>query len=163
MVRLVRASKKKLGEILMEEGLLTQDQVEKILKEQRETGERFGDLLIDHAIVDQYDIAKAVVTQFHLPFIHLHNVEVNPNVKGIFTEAILNRNQFVPFDLVGDILLIAIFGPMDAEILEQLEQASGKQIRVFVSTITEIRKVITEQFTEKSEVSSLGQMLGIGG
>lgn len=159
MVRVVRASRKKLGEILMETGLVSEAQVEDVIRTQRETGELFGDLMIDKGYVSEGDIAKAMVTQFHLPYISLSNVQINTDVKGIFPVGIMNKNLFVPFDKVGNILLVATAGVIDVEILEELETSAGCPIRVFVTTVNNVRKAITEHFTEEDSLSEMGALL----
>lgn len=159
MVRIVRASKKKLGEILMEAGLVSGEIVAQVIRDQRETGELFGDILLERGLISESDIAKAMVTQFHLPYISLANVEINQDLKGMFPVGILNKNQFIPFDKVGNILLVATAGIIDVDILEELERTANCPVRVFVTTVSNVRKAIADHFTEEDSLSEMGELL----
>jgi type IV pilus assembly protein PilB len=161
MVRIVRATKKRLGEILMDAGLLSVDEVNKIINEQKQTGEKFGDILIAKGIVSAEDIVLAIVTQFRLPFVHLSQLDIGASMKGIFPEGLLRKHSFVPFDKLGDVLLIATSGPIDVEVLEELESMSQCHIRVFVATDPEVKKAIGDHFVEERKASELASMLNL--
>ncbi len=163
MVRITRATRKKLGEILMEADLLTPEQVARVIKEQKETGELFGDILLRLGLVSEQDIALALVTQFRLPFIFLRNVDVNPDLHGIFPEAVLRKYQFVPFDKIGNILLVASAGVFNSDVLEELEGVSGCMLSVYIATISEIKNTIDEHFKDETSFSEMGELLGLGG
>ncbi len=63
MVRLERFVRKRLGELLISAGLVTEDQVRQTLEEQKVTGELFGDILLAKGLVNESAIATAIVTQ----------------------------------------------------------------------------------------------------
>ena len=145
----------------MEADLLNADVVADVIREQRETGELFGDILLAKGLVTEMDIAQAIVTQFHLPFLFLRKIEINEELKGMFPEGILRKYQFAPFDKIGRILLIATAGAMGADVLEELEDVSGLSIRIFITTISEVRATIDDNFIEESSMNEMGKLLGL--
>src|SRR3989338_7350707 len=112
MVRLTRMSNKKLGELLMEEGVLGKDKLEEALKQQRGSGEMRGEVLVRLGIVTERDIAKTVATQFALPYLAVSQYFIPKDVIKVLPLQTLVEHQGVPIDRIGKPLLLAICSPV---------------------------------------------------
>jgi type IV pilus assembly protein PilB len=142
MVQIAKLIRKKLGEVLVDEGLLKEDQVQEALKRQRDTGEGFADILVSMGHVSEVDIARTLVKQSGLPFIDASKYRINRDGVQVVPVEFMWLNQFIVLDKIGKILLVAISGVMSTEIFEKLEKMSGSQIFVYISTSSQIQEAL---------------------
>lgn len=142
MARLTRLSGKKLGELLIEAGLLDDARLQKALVEQKATGELLGEVLVRLGFVSEIDIAQTLAMQFALPFIHVSQYYVNKDVLALFEPQKLLSHQCVPLDKIGQVVVMAVSGPMDVKVIEELEKKCGSEILLFVTTLGEIEKAL---------------------
>src|SRR6185295_5942702 len=142
MVQIAKLIRKKLGEVLVDEGLLKEEQVQEALRRQRATGEGFSEVLVSMAFLTETDIARTLVKQSGLPYIDASKYRINKDgVQAVPTE-LMWQNQFVVLDKIGKTLLVAISNVIGQEIFEKLEKVSGSQIFVYVSTGSQIQMAL---------------------
>lgn len=146
MVRMTRMSNKKLGELLIEEGVLDKPKLEEALQQQKATGEMLGEVLVRMNLVTERDIARTVATQFALPYLPVTQYFLPKEVLGILPVQDLVEHQCVPIDRIGKLLLLAIATPVDMKVLEGMEQKSGMEICLYVSTASEIEQTLDKHF-----------------
>jgi type IV pilus assembly protein PilB len=156
MVRITRMTRKRLGELLCDESLITEEQVQEALASQRKTGELLGEVLVRLGYVTEYDIAKTIVTQFGLPYIGIKQYFISDEAMKLFPERLMRQYQFLPLDKIGNVISIAVGGLLNFDVLGELEKSSGSHIQVFVSTWSEIKTTI-EEFFKSSGGASTGE------
>jgi len=163
VVRITRMTKKRLGELLCDEGLVNEEQIEEALGSQRKTGELLGEVLVRLGYVTEQDIAQTIVTQFGLPYIAVKQYFISDDTSTLFPERLMRQYQFIPLDKLGNVIIIAVGGLINFDVLTELEKASGARIQVFVSTWSEIQAVIDDTFKDRKkagdELTELGNML----
>ena len=146
MVNIAKLTKKRLGEILVTEGLLTEDQVKEALSEQKKTGDLLGEVLVKLGYVTENDIARTIATQFGLPYIDASKYFVSKEVQNVCTVDEMMQHQLVPMDKIGNILIVAVSGLLNEEIFEELEHRTQCKIHLFVSTSTQVMESIKNYF-----------------
>jgi type IV pilus assembly protein PilB len=163
MVRITRMTKKRLGELLRDEGLVNDEQIEEALASQRKSGELLGEVLVRLGYVTESDIAQTIVTQFGLPYLAVKQYYLAEEVVKLFPERLMRQYQFIPLDKIGNVITIAVGGLLNFDVLTELENMSGARIQVFVSTWSEIKAAIDVRFKgskgEGSDLTELGSML----
>lgn len=163
MVRITRMTKKRLGELLRDEGLVNDAQIEEALSEQRKSGELLGEVLVRLSYVTEQDIAHTIVTQFGLPYISVDQYFISEEALKLFPERLARQYQFIPLDKMGSVITIAVGGLINFEILSEMEKLSGARVQVFVSTWSQIKKALDAHFKaaakESGELTELGSML----
>lgn len=142
MVNVPKLIRKKLGEILVEEGLLKDDQVQEALKKQKESGGLLGEVLVKLQYVSEIDIARAIAKQFGLPYIDVSKYHIAKDVQGIIPAEMMHENQFVPLDKLGKALLLAVSGVLNGEVFEQLEKITGSRLFIYVSTASSVAEAL---------------------
>ena len=159
MVRITRMTKKRLGELLRDEGLVNEAQIEEALGEQRKSGELLGEVLVRLGYVTETDIAQTIVTQFGLPYIAVKQYYLADEVIKLFPERLMRQHQFIPLDKIGNVITIAVGGLLNFDILSELESMASAKIQVFVSTWSEIKATIDERFkgTAKGKAAATGK------
>ena len=142
MVQIAKLIRKKMGEVLVDEGLMKDDQVQEALRRQRATGESFGQILVAMGFVTESDIARTLVKQSGLPYIDASRYRINKDGIQAVPAELMYQNQFIVLDKIGRTLLVAISNVLSTEIFEKLERVSGSQIFVYVSTWSQVQQAL---------------------
>ena len=88
---MARATRKRLGEILIDQGLIQEEHLVAALQEQKRTGELLGETLVRLNYATEDDIASTIVIQFGLPFLPVKRYRINDDVKMLFPPRLLKR------------------------------------------------------------------------
>ena len=136
--------RKKLGDILMERGVITQRQIEKALEEQRKEYRRFGEILRDLRIVPETELVKALAEQLHVEIFSLNNYEPDEKVAGTIPEEVARRTRSVPVEITedGEVLKVAVRDPLDVAKMDDLKRLSGLAIEPIIGTQNEIDRAL---------------------
>jgi type IV pilus assembly protein PilB len=145
MVALNRLTRKKLGELLVEQGLLSDQQVQDTLRLQHQTGKLFGECLIENKLITEDKMLSVLVSQFGLPYMKPSAYKIPKELLEIFEPAMMRRYQFVPVDTIGSVLVIAIAGLLSEDIFKEIEAQTGCSLQVYLTRISEINAVLTAQ------------------
>jgi hypothetical protein len=138
MAQLTRLVRKKLAEVLLEEGVVKDDQIQEALKRQRATGEFLTEALVQLNYCTELDVARSIVKQFGLPYIDVSKYRIPREALQAVPSDLLQMNQVVVLDKIGKTLLVASAGVPGAEILERLERGTGSQVFLYVCTISQL-------------------------
>ncbi|MEK7413209.1 MAG: hypothetical protein AAB263_07815 [Planctomycetota bacterium] len=142
MVALNRLTKKKLGEILVEQGLLTPEQVQDALRMQHQTGMMFGETLVQNKLITEDKIVAVLVAQFGIPYIKPVNYKIPKELLEIFEPGMMRKFQFVPMDSIGNVLVIAIAGLLAEDVFKEIETQTGCSLQIFLTRMSEIDGVL---------------------
>ncbi|MEK7448341.1 MAG: hypothetical protein AAB019_02535 [Planctomycetota bacterium] len=142
MANISKITKKRLGEILIAEGLIHDNQVQEALAEQQKSGLLLGEALIKLGYVTELDIAGALSTQMGLPYINALSYTGNVEIFKLMPVEFWEKNQMAPLDKIGDVVTFTVAGSMSENTLEELEKKIPGEIYFFVSTTSQIKQVI---------------------
>ncbi len=145
MVALNRLTKKKLGEILVEQNLLTAEQVQDTLRMQHQTGLMFGETLVQNKLITEEKIVAVLVAQFGIPYIKPSNYKIPAELLEIFEPQMMRKFQFVPMDSIGNVLVIAIAGLLSEDVFKEIETQTGCSLQVYLTKMSEIEAVLKAQ------------------
>ena len=124
---------KKIGEILVDAGLITNTQLEEALIISKKTGARLGRALVNTGVVTEEGIAQALAHQFNIPYVSLSGVIIEPQIIKLIPEALARRYKVIPFAKEGNTIRVAMFDPLDVFATDGLKKVSGYQIFPFVA------------------------------
>ena len=151
-----QTTKEQLGQVLIQGGKITSEQLAKVLQMQKEEGGRLGELLVKLGFVSEEDIVQALAIQHDFPYLPLNNYEVNPEVIKLIPLELAKKHEILPIDKMGDILTVVMANPLDSQALTEIEALSKCKIEVFVGTATEIKAAIEHSYAKK-ETSESGE------
>src|ERR1700687_5189016 len=103
--------RRKLGEVLLEAALLSQEQLDKALEECAKARKRLGEYLVEQNIVSEHESAWRLSHQLGYLFVDLDKEELNPELSSTIPESIAKRYQAVPLRLDGKSLTVAMVDP----------------------------------------------------
>lgn len=144
-----RIINKQLGELLIERGLVTQEQLEKALEVQRAKGGLLGEIMVDMGIVKEEDIAQTLTAQYGFPYLPLSNYEIDPEVLRTIPARVAKQYLLIPIDKIGNCLTLAMSNPLNQQAIEDVELLSGCTVQTFVATSSDIKRAIEKYYPEK--------------
>src|SRR5712671_5655900 len=115
------ATSDKLGEILLREGLITQDQLKKALLEQKNTGMRLGYTLVKLRFVEETEISKMLARQYRMPAVDLSRFEVDPKIIKLIPPDVAIKHTVLPLKREGRTLTVAIADPNNVTAIEDIK------------------------------------------
>ena len=139
-------AKKKIGDILMEAGLLTKEQLKIALLEQMKTGKRLGDLLIDLRYVSETQLAYCLASQSGILFVDPTTIQINPELFQLIPEDLAKQHLAIPLQIKDDKLMVAMVDPLDFESINNLRFRTGIDIQPVVAARREILETIDQNY-----------------
>jgi len=140
---------KQLGELLIERGVISRQQLEKALSLQKEKGGLVGELLVELGFLKEEDIAQALTAQYGFPYLPLANYEINTETIDLVPARVAKQYMLVPIDKIANNLTLAMSNPLNVQAIEDVELLTGCNIQTFVSTSTDIKKAIEKYYRDK--------------
>jgi type IV pilus assembly protein PilB len=136
-----KPQKKLFGELLLETGVITPEQLTKGLERQRQTGERLGRALTALGVREE-QIAETLARQLGIPLINLHQQGIDPAAAALLPEPLARKYTVVPVKRNGTRLILAMADPLDVVALDDVSIATGHGVSPVITTITEIKAAI---------------------
>ncbi len=146
MKQFKRTSTKQIGQLLIEKGALSHDQLNLALAKQKEMGGLLGEVLVEMNFVTERDIAQVLTSQYGFPYLPLANYEIDDEVIKSVPENICRQFCLIPIDKIGKSLTLAMSNPLNIQAAEDVEILTGCTIQTFVSTTTEIKQSIEKYY-----------------
>lgn len=140
------ALKMRLGDRLVETGLITQQQLEKALAKHALTGEKLGQTLVAMGYLQQDDLMKTLAADAGIPYVLLTDVEPEHSAIAIVPETIARRHTALPLRQEGGRLLVAMDNPFDMEAVTAIERASGRPIKVVAAPRDSILSLVRRAY-----------------
>ncbi len=139
---------KLLGEILVEENVITSEQLKEALDTQIKEGGLIGEIIVRKKFAAEEEIAQCVSFQYGFPFLPLENYDIPPEVAKLVPKNVAQHYCLMPIDRIGNTLTIAMANPLNMEAAEDLEDLTSLNIQIFVSTSSNIRSAIERSYKE---------------
>jgi type IV pilus assembly protein PilB len=136
----------KLGEILIKEGLITQEQLQKALQAQLVEESRLGEVLVKLELVSEKDVAFALGKQLGVPYVSLSKGQLKPDaeqgLEKLVSSEFARRYKVVPISRHLNSLTVAMVDPSDLMVIDNLRKIAACEINPIISTQSEIEKAI---------------------
>ncbi len=129
----------KLGEILLEEGIITHQQLMQVLQTQKADSRKLGEILVDEGIITDQQLSPVLARIYQLPFVFLDDVTMDNKVLSLVSLEVLNKNKVLPFELDGNSLKVATSNPLDVTALQEIQYLSGFQVSPVIAGIKDIK------------------------
>ena len=147
----VQIKTKKVGQILVESGTVSQEKLEMALKEQRQTGEKLGAILQRLGICSEREIARVLADQAGVACISLIDLEVAPDVLAMLPAEFAEQNALLPIAHEGNRLHLAMTNPLDLDTVDQVARLTGCYIELSHAPESEIQDAILRYYGARVE------------
>jgi len=142
--RLLR--QRKLGEVLLEEGYITDEQLASAVEEQKATGSLLGEVLVSSGYVTEWEVAKCLVGQMQLPFVCSTHYDIPKEAIELLPHAFLHQHRLVPLDIFGNVLVMATAGNLSPDVVEEIEVSTKYEVALFVALHSDVQETLQNRF-----------------
>jgi len=149
-------SRRKLGELLIESGLLTNEKLKEALQVQTTTGKRLGEVLIDMKIISEEEMAFALAMQLKIPFVDLSDEQgLQDEVMDMIPEEVCMKFLCLPVGIKNNILDVAMADPLNLNIMKDLQFITGYNIQPAISTRSQIIDKLQNHFHPERTITQV--------
>ncbi len=150
----------RLGDILINNGAITQEQLDKALALQKSRHERLGTILIDEGIINEQLLIETLEVQLGIDFIDLSKVRIPIELASLVPRSIARRHGVVPVRLNKDELTLAMSDPLNFVALEEVRTATRKRILPKIATTAAVNKAIATLYGNEGVARAIEEMRG---
>jgi len=136
----------KLGEFLIKANLITEDQLEQALNEQRETGGRIGEHLLRLGFVTEEDILDCLSQQYGVPSINLRHFDIDESIIRLIPADVARKYQFIPVSKTGATLTVAMADPTNVFAMDDITFITGYRVEPVVASEDALREAIDKYY-----------------
>jgi type IV pilus assembly protein PilB len=155
-----RLSTRRLGELLLERGLVTPDQLEQALKSRQDPRERLGQTLVRLGMLEESDVVELLGQQFSLPVADAERLsQADPAVVQLIPEQLARAGGLLALRRDGETLEVAVGDPLDVVSLDHLRAITGCDLRLWIVRPSEVREAIDEFYQEIRATEQVGAIL----
>src|SRR5206468_2985752 len=151
----VKRKSKQLGQILIELGYITSDQLEVALEEHRKTPKSLGRVLIDLGMIKEADLVRALAEQVGLEFVDLTEFPVDANATVLLPEALARRYRALPVGERDGKLLVAMSDPANVYALDDIRTITNRDVQPLVATASDVEQAIQKFSHMDGQVEAL--------
>jgi type IV pilus assembly protein PilB len=151
----VKRKSKQLGQILIELGLITPEQLETALEEHQRTPKALGRVLIDLGMIKEADLVRALAEQVGLEFVDLTDTQIDPASTALLPEALARRYRALPIGDRDGKLLVAMSDPANVYALDDIRTITGRDVQPVVATSVDVEQAIAKFAGLDSHVEQL--------
>ena len=157
--------RKKIGECLIQAGLITEDDLQSALAEHKRTGERLGVVLVRMNLATEKQIAKALAFQLGFPYVNLVEAPPDPAAVVLIPKEVSLKRVCVAVRLEKNLLTVAMSDPLLFSLVQDLEFQTGYRIKQVIATRGEIIEAIQTGYPDKAlaRTHQTGSDLVLGG
>lgn len=141
--------KKRIGDMLLEEGIITKEQLEDALERNKTAKKKIGEMLVDLGYTTEEAIAKGLSTQMDIPVISLQGMKIEEDILKLADGNLLRKHVMIPFEYSADnmnIIRVAMADPMDMRGMDDFSIITNLQVEPVIATPHEILVALDRYF-----------------
>ncbi|HML96016.1 MAG TPA: type IV-A pilus assembly ATPase PilB [Thermodesulfobacteriota bacterium] len=140
-----------MGDILIKEDVINLDQLKTAIQEQRETGKRLGETLLNLGYIDEHQLVAYLSKQYGVPAINLDQFDISHDILKSVTRETAIKHKLIPISKSGSTLVVAMSDPSNIFAVDDLKFATGNNIEVVVTSERSIRNAIERFYGSQQE------------
>jgi len=148
----MQKASRRIGEILIADGFITEAQLHDALMEQKVTEKFVGMILKEKGVVTERDLTAALAEQFDIPFVDLHSEYIDMELARKFTSSLIVDHKCFPLKVEENRVVFAIINPLDVVALSRMdEESTPRSVDYVIVTETDMGEVIDQYRTYVSQ------------
>ena len=140
-----------MGDILIKEDVINLDQLKTAIQEQKETGKRLGETLLNLGYIDEHQLVAYLSKQYGVPAINLDQFEISLDILRAVSRETATKHKLIPISKSGSTLVVAMSDPSNIFAVDDLKFATGNNIEVVVTSERSIRNAIERFYGSQKE------------
>lgn len=154
-------NQRKVGQVLLKRGLITEAQLNAALREQSVSGRFLGEILVSRGAASEEQIARTLSEQLGFAYVDLENITIEPKAVNLIPEELCIKNKSLPLYISRDAITIAMANPLDLAAIDELHNISKLRIKPVFASYTSIRSSIEKSYHPFSENAKAQANTGI--
>jgi len=150
--------KKKLGELLVESGIITNEQLQKALSIQKTTGKKLGEILVEQGLITEDEIVEVLEFQLGIPHVKIEQMHLDPEVVNLVSENIARRHTLIPIKVEGDKIYVAMADPLNIFAIEDVNIFTGKNVQPMIAKAADIKREIEKHYGKKETMKAAEEL-----
>ncbi|WP_120464539.1 GspE/PulE family protein [Paenibacillus aceti] len=147
--------KKKLGELLLESGIITEAELQAALEEQRHSRRKLGDILLSQGAMTEHQLIEVLEFQLGIPHVTLSRFQIDPKLAQIVPETLARRYQALPIRADGRKLMVAMTDPLDLLVIDDLRMSTGFTIEPAIISQGELQLGIARLYGLQNSMNEM--------
>ena len=141
--------KRRLGEILVAAGKITKEQLDTVLSKQQKLGKKLGEILIDEELVTDIDIMEAIETQTGILRVDLSEVGCDKKAIKMVSQRLCDKYDLAPFGFEGSKIKVALADPLNIFAIDDVSISTGLEVEPFIATRREIKRFVELNYSSE--------------
>lgn len=154
---------KRLGDMLVELHLITEEQLLTALQLQKKEGDRLGSTLVKHHYITEEQLIDTLRIQLGIDYIDLSKLDIAPELSRLIPRALATREKIVPVRVVKDTLYLAMADPMNFMAQEEAARTSKKRIIPMIGSLAAVEHSISALYGNEGAAEAMAQMRAAAG
>ena len=154
-----KREKLRLGDVLVQQQLISQEQLAQALEQQRATGNKLGRLLIDAGLITEEALAHGLARQLRAAVVNLKSFPLKSETVRLLPESPARRHRAIVLEDKGEQLLVGLVDPLDLFAYDELTRLLKRQIRIAVVAESQLAPALDRHYRRTEEISGLARAL----
>lgn len=150
---MISYQKKRLGDILIESGKLTEEKLKEALVIQKQVGKRLGEILLERNFVTQEDIIEVLEKQLNLERVNLEIITIDKRAIRMISENVCKKHTIFPYEIDGNIIRVAMADPLDIVAIDDVEISTGLKVQPYIALKQSIQRAIDIYYSNQKVLS----------
>lgn len=146
---MARYNKIRLGDCLVQKGMITEEQLSEALVKQKENGAKLGETIVELGYVSENDMIDVLVEQLGIEYVDVRKIKVDENAARLLKEDFMRKNSLIPIafdELLPNVIRVAMADPMDIIAIDDISIITNMQVDPVLSTKGQINMAIDKIF-----------------
>jgi type IV pilus assembly protein PilB len=158
-----KVAKKRLGDVLLDQELISEEQLRECVSIQRQTGANLASILVEKGYLDEEDLVITLSDQLGIPHIRVAHYNIPKEVLDEVPETLARQYQMLPVSITGDVLTLAMADPLNIMALDDLRMLTSYEIEPVVAVQSELRNTIEKHYgVGKQSAELYNELVGDG-
>ncbi|MGM7701574.1 GspE/PulE family protein [Pseudalkalibacillus sp. Hm43] len=149
----------RIGELLVMNGLITEDQLENALQKQTHSFKKIGEILVEDHLITERQLAEALEFQLGIPVVNMDEIVPNRSTIQLIHEALARKHCFIPIEQMSGKLKVAMVDPLNQEAIKDIQETTGMIVQPCIATRSELEMAIIDHYGVLSSVKELNDII----
>ncbi|MEX2130917.1 MAG: GspE/PulE family protein [Pseudohongiellaceae bacterium] len=149
----------RIGELLLKDGIVTEDELHVALEKQKETGQRIGKLLVEMGLVDEDQLLSFLSQQLHIPFVNLRRYNFDLSLIHRLPENYARRYRAIVLSEKDNHLLVGMADPMDIFAFDEIERILHEPVQLAVVRESELLNTLDLVYRRTEDIANFAEEL----
>jgi len=143
---MLKATDQRLGDYLLEAGILTLEQLDRVLREQKATGEDLGAAVVRLGYATKEQVLQALAEALEIPYLNLTEYSIDPKAIEVLSKEVAYKCRVVPVFKIGNVVTVAMVDPRDVTVMDQIRRETGLEVEPAVSSESDILQALEQYY-----------------